>query len=432
MTTNVQGASQAAAVSGPAVPAQRATGRRDLHLDRSRVHALLTIGILVLYAASAVVLRALLPEDLPYAVALLATGAGALLALPLRDRMQLILDRLMFGDRDDPYRAITRLGTQLEGSIDVEGVPAIVVETVAQALHLPFVAMELDGAGVVTAAYGHLPVDSRPDDLLRLPLVHHGAPIGSLVLAPRSPGERFDAADLRLLAVLGRQAGPAIEAAKLTADLRRSRMRLVTAREEERRRLRRDLHDGVGPALAGSLLKMEAARATLDDDANGAREVLADLAASTRRVIDEVRRVTYDLRPPALDELGLVGAIREQAATFEGGPAGSPRIDLRVPADLPALPAATEVAAYRIVLEALTNVVRHSGASCATISIEARGEDLVLEIRDDGRGMADEQPGVGLRSMRERAEELGGRLEVAAGGERGTLVRAVLPLLDPA
>lgn len=431
MTTNVQGASQSQAVGIAAI--DRAAPRPEpRRLDRATVHGLLTIGILVLYAASAVVLRALLPEDLPYAVALLATGAGALLALPLRDRLQLILDRVMFGDRQDPYRAITRLGTHLEGAIDVEAVPAVVVETVATALRLPYAAIELNGGGVATAAHGRLPDELRREDLLRLPLVHRGASIGALVLAPRSPGERFDAADLRLVADLGRQAGPAIEAARLAIDLRKSRMRLVTAREEERRRLRRDLHDGVGPALAGSLLKMEAARVTLADHPEGAPDVLADLAAGTRRVIDEVRRATYDLRPPALDELGLVGALREQAAMFAGGPSGSPRIELRVPPTLPSLPAATEVAAYRIALEALTNVVRHSGAGCATVGIEVRGDDVVLEISDDGQGLEASIPGVGLRSMRERAEELGGSLEVATPGERGTMIRAVLPLFDPA
>ncbi len=431
MATNLQGASQAGAVGAPPI-ARRSARLEPRRLDRSTVHGLLTLGILVLYAASAVALRAVLPEDLPYAVALLATGAGALLALPLRDRLQLFLDRLMFGDRGDPYRAITRLGTQLEGSIDIEAVPAIVVETVATALRLPYAALELDGKGVASAAFGHMPDDARPGDLLRLPIAHRGAPIAALVLAPRSPGGHFDAVDLRLLTDLGRQAGPAIEAAQLATDLRQSRMRLVTAREEERRRLRRDLHDGVGPALAGSLLKMEAAQATLADHPDGAPQVLADLAVATRRVIDEVRRVTYDLRPPALDQLGLVEALREQAATFAGGPAGSPRIEFRVPDALPALPAATEVAAYRIALEALTNVVRHSGAESATMSLRVRDDDLVLEISDDGRGLAAHAPGVGLRSMRERAEELGGSLEVAARGEGGTTVQAVLPLLDPA
>jgi signal transduction histidine kinase len=301
------------------------------------------------------------------------------------------------------------------------------------------VAIELEGGDIPAASHGRLPDDLPPEALLRLPVVHRGTSSGWLVLAPRSAREGFDAADLRLLTDLARQAAPVVEAARLAADLRRSRLRLVTAREEERRRLRRDLHDGVGPALAGTLLKLEAARATLAERPDGAAAAMSEAATATRRVIEEVRRVTYDLRPPALDELGLVGALREQAATFAGAPSGALQIEIQVAADLPPLPAATEVAAYRIGLEALTNVVRHSGAARAEIVVGVQEQQLLLEISDDGCGVtldeanaAHESAGVGLRSMGERAEELGGSFEIIPAGERGTLVRALLPLLDPA
>jgi signal transduction histidine kinase len=433
MATNVRGAASqtlASARDG------RRSFRRSLResagrLDPSVVYGILTAAILVAYAAAAVALRVALPEDLPYAVALLATGAGALLALPLRDRLQRTVDRHVYGDRNEPDRALARLGTQLEGSIEPEAVPAIIVETIASALQLPYVAIELDEIGGPDAAHGSKPPDESAGDLLRLPLVHRGTRVGWLVLAPRSPRERLAAADLRLIADLARQAGPALEAARLTADLRRSRLRIVTAREEERRRLRRDLHDGLGPTLAGTLMTMEAAQATLPADPEAASRIMSDLVAATRRAIEEVRRVTYDLRPPALDELGLLGALREQAASFAGGPSGALGIDIRAELHLPALPAAVEVAAYRIGVEALTNVLRHSGARQATIEIATGGGELVVEVRDDGRGIAGAHEGVGLRSMRERAEELGGSLEVGAGRAGGTVVRARLPLHEP-
>ncbi|HUG29771.1 MAG TPA: sensor histidine kinase [Candidatus Limnocylindria bacterium] len=435
MATNVHGApSRTRLSSGGAI---RRSVRRSLRestgrLKPSVVYAVLTGAILVAYAAAAVGLRVVLPEDLPYAVALLATGAGALLALPLRDRLQRIVDRLVYGDRNEPDRALTRLGTQLEASIEPEAVPAVVVRTVAAALHLPYVAIELHEAGGPIAEHGEIPRDAGPGDLLRLELVHRGASVGWLVLAPRSPRERLAEADLRLLADLARHAGPALEAARLTADLRGSRLRLVTAREEERRRLRRDLHDGLGPTLAGTLLTMEAARATLPANPRDASRVLSELATGTRRAIEEVRRLTYDLRPPALDELGLVGALRERAASFAGGPAGVLRFDIHVGRDLSDLPAAVEVAAYRIVVEAMTNVVRHSGAQQATIDIAGSRRELVVEVRDDGRGIRGARHGVGLRSMRERAEELGGSLEVGGEDAGGTIVRARLPLHEAA
>lgn len=401
----------------------------DRILSRSIVYATLTGAIIVTYAASVVLLRSLLPGETPYAVALLSTGAAALVAIPLRDRLQRTVSRLLYGDRDDPDRAIARLGTRLESSVGVEHVPAVVVDTVAQALRLPFVAMELtDGSGSIqAAAHGTPPADAA--GLLYLPLTYRGENLGNLILAPRSPGEALNRADRRLLADLGRQAGPAIREARLTAELRRSRERLVTTREEERRRLRRDLHDGVGPSLAGALMKMEVARVRLPGDPGEAQRLLAELAADTRRTIDEVRRVTYDLRPPALDELGLAGALREQATTFAGASAQPLVVEIQA-AELPPLPAAVEVAAYRIGLEALTNVVRHAGASRATLRLDQDGEALVLEVQDDGRGVdGDLHPGgVGHRSMVERAEELGGWVMVTDATPRGTLVRARLPL----
>jgi len=401
----------------------------DRFLSRSIVYAALTGAIIVTYAASVVLLRSLLPGDTPYAVALLSTGAAALVVLPLRDRLQRSVTRLLYGDRDDPYRAIARLGTHLEASVGADHVPSVVVDTVAQALRLPFVAMELaDGDGPMLVAAHGVPSPDE-DELLHLPLTYRGEEIGFLILAPRSPGEALNAADRRLLGDLVRQAGPAVQAARLTADLRRSRERLVTTREEERRRLRRELHDGVGPSLAGALMKMEVARARLPDDPDEARRLLTDLAADTRRTIDEVRRLTYDLRPPALDELGLVGALRERAATFAGTAEGTLAIEIEA-SELPPLPAAVEVAAYRIGLEALTNVVRHAAASRATLRLAREGDNLLLEVQDDGHGVEriPHPVGVGHRSMVERAEELGGWLSVADAPPHGTLVRARLPL----
>jgi signal transduction histidine kinase len=395
------------------------------------VYGTLTGAVILTYAASVIMFRALVPGDTPYAIALLSTGAAALFALPLRDRLQTSVNRFMYGDRHDPYRAISTLGSQLESSAGVDEVPGVVVDTVAQALRLPYVAIELrNGAEpTIAAAHGTPPADRDSRDLLRLPLVHHGEVIGHMLLAPRAPGESFNAADLRLLADLGRQAGPAIQAARLTSDLQRSREHLVSTREEERRRLRRELHDGVGPTLAGTLMKMEAARARLGDHPEEADRLLVDLASDTRRTIEEVRRMTYDLRPPALDELGLVGALREHAATFSLEPGKSLDITVRVPDELPPLPAAVEVAAYRIGLEALTNVRRHSGARAASIGLAVEEGALVVEVIDDGAGIRPgAHVGVGRRSMRERAEELGGSLEFGPRATGGVRVRARLPL----
>lgn len=396
-------------------------------LRRSLVYGGLTVGVVAIYALAVVLLSAMLPGDpgeRPYAVYLLATGAAALVALPLRDRLQRRVSNLLYGDRDEPHRAIARLGQRLEASLEPGTVLPMVAQTVAEALRLPYAAIELrrNGGAVVVAAHG-----SPRGELERLPLAHHGEEIGWLVLAPRAPDEPFSNADRSLLVDLARQAGAAAFAVRLTAELQRSRQQLVATREEERRRLRRDLHDGVGPALAGSLMKLEAARAAAPDDPALAR-LLGELSEQTRRAIDDIRRVASDLRPPALDQLGLVAALEQDAQRLCTRDCS---FRLVAPARLPGLPAAVEVAAYRIGLEALTNVAHHAAARHATLELAVAHAELVIEVRDDGHGMRDlPRAGIGLTSMRERAEELGGSLDIARAAEGGMRVTARLPLED--
>jgi signal transduction histidine kinase len=237
-------------------------------------------------------------------------------------------------------------------------------------------------------------------------------------------------ADRRLIAVLARQVGVAAHAVRLTAALQRSREQLVLAREEERRRLRNDLHDGIGPQLASLTLKIQTARLRLSHDPL-AETLLTELAARTQATVADIRRVVYDLRPPSLDELGLLSALRESAAQYQAQGAGGAQFHIDAPEHLAPLPAAVEVAVYRIAQEALTNVMRHAQAhNCwLRLAVDGPAGVLCLEVQDDGPGIAPtHRTGVGLRSMRERATELGGTLTVAPGATGGTQVRAVLPL----
>lgn len=217
---------------------------------------------------------------------------------------------------------------------------------------------------------------------------------------------------------------------EMSAELQRSREQLIVAREEERRRLRRDLHDGLGPALAGVAVRLEAVRGLLRrDDSAGAEAMLVQLRADTVEAIADIRRLVQGLRPPQLDELGLVGAIEERASRLAPeGMDGGPRVMVEAPPHLPALPAALEVAAYRIVEEALTNVIRHSGARACTIRISV-ADVFAVEVGDDGQGLSNGRPpGIGLSSMRERAAEVGGTCSVDTGPDGGTVVLARLPL----
>ena len=218
------------------------------------------------------------------------------------------------------------------------------------------------------------------------------------------------------------------------ADLRRSREQLVLAREEERRRLRRDLHDELAPTLAALGLGAATVGELIPTDPKGATSANEKLRMAIRATVGDVRRQVYDLRPPALDELGLVEAVRERALRYDAGDKGF-RVKVEAPEELPPLPAAVEVAAYRIVQEALTNVSRHAKARSCTVRLACpTGQTLEVEVTDDGVGLPDTPEGrVGLSSMRERAVELGGECEISRSSRatNGTRVYARLPLTGP-
>lgn len=403
----------------------------DLVINRTLVYGALTACVVGVYILLVGYLGQLLHTETNLLVSLIATGVVAVLFAPLRERLQRIVNRLMYGERDDPYAVISRLGERLEGALAPESVLPTIVRTVREALKLPYAAIAFgEGKESAVAAEAGSPVNG----LLRLPLVYGGETVGELLLGPR-PGEGgFSPADRRLLEDLTRQAGVAAHAVRLTADLQRSRERLVTAREEERRRLRRDLHDGLGPMLGGLPLKLDVADDLVEEDPPAARELLRGLKSQAKSAVADIRRLVYELRPPALDDLGLVGAIRETAAQYG---ANGLRISVEAPEGdgLPPLPAAVEVAAYRIAQEAMTNVLRHAAADRCAVSLAVSDAALELEVLDDGRGISPgARRGVGIASMRERAEELGGSCVVesppygkgAPGG--GTRVRATLPL----
>ncbi|MDP9862711.1 MULTISPECIES: sensor histidine kinase [Streptosporangium] len=401
----------------------------DLVINRTLVYALLSGCVTGGYVAVVGYLGAIFPTgDLP--VSILAAGLVALVFAPLRERLQSGVNLLMYGERDDPYAALTRLGRRLENTGEPGTVLAGVARAVAEALRLPYAAVE-------TAAGARHASGTAAGDPVRLPLTHNGERVGDLILSPR-PGETgFGPRDLRVLTVLAGQVAVAVHAVRLSADLRHSRERLVMAREEERRRLRRDLHDGLGPTLAALTMRAEAVHDLVED--GPARRLLADIVVDAEAAVADVRTLVDGLRPPALDSLGLLGALRAHATRQPPGL----RVAVHAPDGLPPLPAATEVAAYRIAAEALANVRRHAAATRAELRVELAGGTLRLEVSDDGGGPgpagdggrrpvpeAAGRAGMGLASMRERALELGGSCTVEARPEGGTLVRVVLPAYE--
>lgn len=399
------------------------------------VYGTLTLCIVGIYVLVVGTLGILFQARGNLLISLVATGLVAVLFQPLRHRLQRSVNRLVYGERDDPYAVLSRLGQRLEATLAPESVLPTIVETVAQALKLPYAAisMKYDDEATLAASYG-----VAGDELVRLPLLYQAEPLGELLLAPRAPGEAFSAADKRLLTDLSHEAGVAVHAVRLnadlqrlTVDLQRSRERLVLAREEERRRLRRNLHDGLGPTLAALALTASTVEDLIPSDPLAASRLVAELQNEIRATVGDIRRLAYELRPSTLDELGLVAAIRERANQLSSmqraGTEAGLQVSVEAPDNLPALPAAIEVAAYRIVQEALTNVTRHAQARTCIVRLSL-SDVLQVEILDDGIGLpAEREAGVGLLSMRERAAELSGTCVIEKRNGSGTRSSAQLP-----
>jgi two-component system NarL family sensor kinase len=389
--------------------------------NRSLVYVSLVAVLVAGYAALVAVLVSGLRLSGTVAAAI-AAAAAALALAPVRNVAQRTVNRLMYGDRDDPAAVLARLGTRMQAVMLPGEVLPVVVETVAQSLRLPYVAIDLtDGRGEFELAAEHGVPEGRFHSET---LTHHGETVGRLRVSDRGRDDPLEPADLELIRSLAREVGPAVQAVRLHEDLLRSRAEVVALREDERRRLRRDLHDGLGPTLAAIRLKAGLAAREVPPE-SAARGLLGEIDTEVTTSLADVRRLVEALRPPALDELGLLGAVRSRAATLAGG------MEIHVDGSNPpgTLPAAIETAAYRIAVEAVTNAVRHSDGTWCTVSILVADDAVELTVRDDGHGLKpDRTPGVGLRSMRERAAEVGGTLSVESAPEGGTAISARLPL----
>ncbi|WP_158890515.1 sensor histidine kinase [Amycolatopsis anabasis] len=391
----------------------------DIRLVVSRVLLYLTLvlGLIIVYIGLFRLLEVVLRENVGATGAAVLTVIVALAGHPVRVRLRRFLDRTLRGPQVDPVRALNHLHAGLDaetGSLDA------LLTTIRGALHLPFAAFRLRGQEIAASgsATGALEVVALPTA---------GVADGELVIGVRAGEHRLGASELRVLSVLAIPLGATLRATMLSEELSRSRGRIVAGREEERRRLRRDLHDGLGPTLSGVGYAIDAVRNLIRTDPDSAAELLDRLRGDIGGAVAEIRRLVEGLRPPALDELGLIGALHREASRLsyrDGGNPLSVTVDTR--GKLPELPAAVEVAAYRIATEAMTNAARHSTAERVRVLVTV-GEELRLRITDNGCRGADWTPGVGMSSMSERAAEVGGRCTAGPTPDGGR-VEAFLPL----
>jgi two-component system, NarL family, sensor kinase len=389
-------------------------------LRRGLVYGLLTMFVVVVYAGVVAGLTELVPHGVVPSV--LAAASVALLVRPVYDLLQGSMGRLVYGDRDDPVRALTRIGEGMRAgagapSDDDSGLLPL-ARAVSASLRSPYAALATPD-GDVLCVFG----DPRGLPLYHVALEFGGQPVGRLTVGGRSSREPLRRPDQALIQALAGPVATAVHAVTLADELRSSRERLIDAREVERQRIRQDLHDGLGPSLSGVALGLEAARTAAASDPERLMDLLAVLHDEVDETVSEVRRVIDDLGPAALGGVGLVNAVRAHAEAV------SARAGLEVivegPDQIEHVPPPIEVAAYRIVLEAVTNAVRHAHAGQIRIEVRVAAAELVVSVEDDGVGIrAEHTPGVGLASMRRRAESVGGSLAIVAGHRSDQLSEA--------
>ncbi len=390
----------------------------EVAVRRTLLYAPLTLLVALTVGWLTTVLARLVPEGpLPLVI---ASAVVAVLMFPVATRLRRLVDRFVLGERADPLAAVDRVGAGLQVASD-DPVHSM-LEAVAVSVGASYAEVRDRHGGLVSR------VGESAQGRLDIPLRHGGESIGSVTVGPRRGESGVTARDARLLEALAPHLAVVVRAQRLTLDLARERERVVAATQAERERLRQDLHDGLGPSLSGIALGLEAAGQALVRSPGTARELMARTRAEAEGAVREIRRVIDGLRPSALDRHHLVDAVRETATGLGLGRPGGPEFALEVE-DLPTLAAPVEEAAFRIVAESLTNVVRHSGARTCSVRLARSDGDLCVAIQDDGGGIQEpREDGVGLESMRKRASEIGGRVRVEVADPRGTVVTALLPL----
>lgn len=382
-----------------------------LTLNRALVFGVLTGLVVAAYALAVYGIQAVTPGS---RWGLVLVAAAALLAAAARDRVQALVDRLLYGHRYNASAVITRVSRRVAAASEPVEALGRLVDGLREALRLPYVSFTGGGVDVAAGSPTH---GSRAVAVEAL-----GEQVGELHVGLRVADEKWTSQECAAIEEVASRAGTLAYAARLVADVGESRRRIVTAREEERRRIRADLHDGVAPALAGSALQLDALAKRLADDPELAGRA-ADLRDRLRGTVTELRALVHGLRPPVLDQLGLAGALRQLVAGHETPNCTAQIGELGLPG------AAVEVAAYAIASEALANALRHSAGSRVLLTAAAGDGTLVVSLSDNGVGLPGRpRAGVGMVSMRERASEVGGRLDLLDTPGGGTTVRASLPL----
>jgi signal transduction histidine kinase len=404
----------------------------DVVFRRSAVSAVLWLGIGALYVAVAASPGLALGGNLPVELAVLLTIAVAVAFQPVRSRLEAWADRRVFGRRVDRYEVLRTLGATLERSIEPSELMPRLADAVRDGLGARWVRVSVAGEGS-TWPPGGQSTAGTPDGAAEVSQdLRRGAQlIGRIECGPKDGG--YTAEDRQLLATLSGQAATAIANVALAAqlserlgELDRSRTRILNAQDAERRRIERDLHDGAQQQVVALITKLRLARNQVERGESPGT-LLAEMQRDVRELLTELRELAHGIHPPVLSDSGLVAAVEARAGRLPVPVvvrAGDGLHRQRFPEDV-------EGAAYFVVCEALTNVLKHAAASGTEIELAATGELLSIDVSDDGAGFGLPGRGTGLTNTRDRVEALGGRLRIDSRPGAGTRLHAELPLTRP-
>jgi signal transduction histidine kinase len=380
----------------------------------------LLLGSVSVMLGTAILATTALGLALGASAAAQAWGAAAVVAaltIPLVDVCGRAADRFVFGRRPSPLRALEDLGRRLAETADPRVVPETIVRAVTDSV-------AVGGARLLVGDTVQAEIGAALLEEL-FPITYRAERLATLAVSPRPGDTALTASDRAVIARLCAQVSPALHGARLVNQLVETRARVVIAREDERRRLRRDLHDDLAPTLAGLGLTAAVVETFSRAGDRRAADAAADLAGRLQDASRQVRDIAYNLRPPVLDDRGLVAAIEDTIASA----AGSPQVRIVAPSGRLELPAAVEACALRIIQEAVINVRRHAAASCCEVRIVVEPDALSIEVVDDGIGFAEpRRSGIGIRSMMERASEIGGIVSVSSEAGLGTRISVHLPV----
>ena len=402
----------------------------DTFIRRTLLYISLTLSVVTIYFGLILLLSWLFNERLGFLPSIIAAGSIALLFHPIQQYMQKRINQMFYGQRDEPYEVISELGKGMENALDTESTLINFCESTATVLKLPYMGIWLD-------ALDENPVADSGDlnsEQISIPLRYESETLGVLRVGRRSNGEVFNHSETVLLNTIAQHISVICHNYLLAQALQSSRELIIKGREEERKRIRRDLHDGLGPTLASTALQLQTARQLLYTKPEAGAAILENLEAKMSTTLAEVRSLVHDMYPSVIDQLGLEEALRRELEKFSSQDL---RVTLHVEGEIDHLAAAEEVATYRIIMEAVHNVHKHAKGLDCDVSVYVTEYMLNINIQDDGVGFADIDPnstyrgeGTGLNSMRQRAEELGGQMRVAGLEPNGVLISVSIPLLS--